>query len=193
MVSGAEPAWKLGQRSEVRGATAVRQEQQIPGHGVPGRREATCALRPQHESVKTARSHTRATLLSWGMEQLYDSMILVVSELVTNALRHGLLLGDDMNSEDSRDGEDGRDRAGAPLVPELDPEGEIQLRLLWKGSHVLCAVSDPSSEVPTRKEPDFIAETGRGLHVVESCSCKWGWAPLDQGGKVVWALFLSPV
>jgi hypothetical protein len=40
--------------------------------------------------------------------------------------------------------------------------------------------------------PDYIAQTGRGLHLVDSFSLAWGWVPLHPAGKVVWALFPSP-
>lgn len=49
-------------------------------------------------------------------------------------------------------------------------------------------MSDPSSIGPVAREADFVAESGRGLHLVESFSRSWGWHPLGSG-KVVWALF----
>src|SRR3989442_771185 len=48
---------------------------------------ATCLLGPRPESVKTGRDFTQATLLDWDMAALADVAELVVSELVTNALR----------------------------------------------------------------------------------------------------------
>ena len=51
---------------------------------------AACALRPLPESVKIGRDFTRATLRHWGMTALGDLAELVVSELLTNALRHGI-------------------------------------------------------------------------------------------------------
>jgi len=43
-----------------------------------------------------------------------------------------------------------------------------------------------------RLEPDFVAETGRGLSVVEGLSKQWGWTPLDAGRKAVWAALALP-
>src|SRR5258706_2866940 len=52
---------------------------------------AACELAGRPESAKTARDFTRLTLREWCMAWLSDVAELVVSELVTNALRHGLL------------------------------------------------------------------------------------------------------
>jgi len=54
---------------------------------------ATCGLWPVAESVKTGRDFTRAVLSDWGLMDLADTAGLVVSELVTNALRHGVPAG----------------------------------------------------------------------------------------------------
>jgi anti-sigma regulatory factor (Ser/Thr protein kinase) len=124
----------------------------------------TCALRPQADSVKTARDVTRATLTRWGLARLCDDAALVVSELVTNAVRH-------------------------LARPYAYGERPITLLLMLRPPHVLLAVSDPSDGVPTPKQPDFISEHGRGLYIVETYSDQWGWNPLARGGKAVWALF----
>jgi anti-sigma regulatory factor (Ser/Thr protein kinase) len=125
----------------------------------------TCLLRPQADSVKTARDVTRSTLRQWGLAELSDDAALVVSELVTNAVRYS-------------------------LYPAHKPiEHPITLLLVRVSPHVLLAVSDPSDEVPAPKEPDFISENGRGLYIVETYSQAWGWDALDHGGKAVWALF----
>ncbi len=116
----------------------------------------------QADSVKTARDVTRSTLADWGLTELSDDAALVVSELVTNAVRYAMYAGH---------------RRG------------IELLLMRVSPHVLLAVADPSDEMPTRKEPDFVSENGRGLYIVETYSQRWGWDPLDSGGKAVWALF----
>jgi PAS domain S-box-containing protein len=46
-------------------------------------------LEPQPTSVARARELAREQLLRWGLEHLVDTTELLVSELVTNALRHG--------------------------------------------------------------------------------------------------------
>ncbi|SDI47732.1 Anti-sigma regulatory factor (Ser/Thr protein kinase) [Sinosporangium album] len=130
----------------------------------------TCPLPPQADSVKTARDVTRSTLDQWGLSELGDDAVLVVSELVTNAVRYALYPSVFSN---------GHRRDDHPIT----------LMLLRYAPHVLLAVSDPSDEAPTPKEPDFISENGRGLYIVETYSQCWGWDHLDRGGKAVWALF----
>jgi anti-sigma regulatory factor (Ser/Thr protein kinase) len=141
-----------------------------PGNGAGPRArawdEVACALRGRAESVKLARDFARETLDAWGMHSLEDDVAWVISELVTNALNHGLEHA-------------ARGRWSRP----------IHVRLTMQLAHVLCMVSDPGSGTPVRKEPDHLRECGRGLQVVESCSDRWGWNPLDRGGKVVWAAF----
>lgn len=124
-----------------------------------------CPLPHQADSVKTAREVTRSTLREWGLSELSDDAALVVSELVTNAVRYALR---------------------PTSTTESSP---ITLVLLHLSPHVLLAVADPSDEVPTPKEPDFISENGRGLYIVETYSKCWGWDHLNRGGKAVWALF----
>ena len=134
----------------------------------PGRAaqpEAFRALAPRPESVRAAREFTRATLAGWGMAALSDDAELVISELVTNALRHA-------------------PAGGAPAGGAQ----AIRLRLLAQAPYLMCMVSDPSREIPVPREPGPEAVAGRGLQVIESCSSRWGWHLLDDGGKVVWAL-----
>lgn len=50
---------------------------------------ATCPLPADPRFVSHARRFVRTTLASWGLTGLVDSTQLIVSELVTNALKHG--------------------------------------------------------------------------------------------------------
>ncbi|MCU4748148.1 MULTISPECIES: ATP-binding protein [unclassified Streptomyces] len=50
---------------------------------------ATLDLPDRPESVRSARDFTRSTLRFWRLSEQFDSVSLVVSELVTNALRYG--------------------------------------------------------------------------------------------------------
>ncbi|MGH3342190.1 MAG: ATP-binding protein [Carbonactinosporaceae bacterium] len=135
-------------------------------HGGAVPHEASCPLGADEESAKTARDFSRTTLRRWGIPGLSADVGLVVSELVTNALRHGV-----------------RSKHGHPVPP-------IQLRLMRRVPNlVLCAVADPSTAAPVRRDPEYAAETGRGLQVIESCCHQWGWSLLERGGKIVWAAF----
>jgi len=136
---------------------AARQPAQQPA--------ATSAFPPQPESARRAREFTRITLQDWGMTGQIDVAELVVSELVTNSLRHGLL--------------------STQWMPGEHPIGLTLLRL---DPYLMCLVTDPGGRCPVRIEPCASAESGRGLQVVESCSVRWGWEPVTGQGKVVWAL-----
>jgi two-component sensor histidine kinase len=126
---------------------------------------ATCTLGAQPESVKAGRDFTRVTLGLWDMEALTDLAELVVSELVTNAVRHGV-----------------------PSARKVVSQHCVRLRLLAQAPFVMCMVTDPGHGIPVLRDSDLASECGRGLTVVEACCVRWGWHLLDEGGKVVWAL-----
>ncbi|MFF8231417.1 ATP-binding protein [Streptomyces caelestis] len=135
---------------------------------------ASCALPARYEAVREARQFTRRTLDQWDMGDRFDDVCLVVSELVTNALRHGL-------------------PASTRCVNGQEPP--VRLHLMRWAERLVCAVRDPSHDSPvTRETDDFSAESGRGLFLVDSFSDSWGWHPLAGAlsGKVVWALFRLP-
>jgi histidine kinase-like protein len=120
-------------------------------------------------AVKAARDFAGATLRRWGMADLDGDVGVVVSELLTNAFRHAL-----------------------PRPAACQRQPPIRLGLFHPGHGVLCAVADPSDQIPVVKQPDYFAETGRGLHVIASLSDRWGWTAPNQAGKVVWAMFSAP-
>lgn len=130
---------------------------------------AEWALCSEPESASAARCFISTTLRDWALERLADDVAVVASELVTNAFRYG----------QSRS-------------PRSTPAEPIQLGLVRNGTHLLCAVADPGDAVPVLKEPDHLAESGRGLHVIACLSEAWGWTPPSSSGKVVWAMFTNP-
>ncbi|NBE51256.1 ATP-binding protein [Streptomyces boluensis] len=137
---------------------------------------ASCALPARYEAVRAARQFTRRTLGQWHLDERFDDVALIVSELVTNALRHAL-----------------------PADTPRDEDPPVRLHLMRWTSRLVCAVRDPSPESPVASDDqeiaDFSAESGRGLFLVDSFADSWGWHPLSDvsGGKMVWALFqLTP-
>ncbi len=58
-------------------------------HGLPKDAVGDWNLAPEARSVSRARELARDQLTDWGLEALVDTTELLVSELVTNALRHG--------------------------------------------------------------------------------------------------------
>ena len=133
-------------------------------------RIATRTLGTSATTVGAARDFTLATLRRWSMAERSDDIAIVVSELLTNALRHAL-----------------------PAPGDTRRWQPIRLGLLQPGPCVLCAVADPTKAAPVPQVPGFLAETGRGLHIICALSDRWGYTTLNDSGKVVWAAFTSPL
>jgi Histidine kinase-like ATPase domain len=129
-------------------------------------RIATRALGADPGSVRAARDFTIAILHRWGMAERSQDIAIVVSELLTNALRHAL-----------------------PAPGDTRRRPPIRLGLLQPGPCVLCAVADPSKAAPAPRRPGSLAESGRGLHIICALSDQWGCTTPSETGKVVWALF----
>jgi anti-sigma regulatory factor (Ser/Thr protein kinase) len=110
-------------------------------------------------SVQMARFYVRAALGYHHLGRYAADVETVTSELVSNALAHA---------------------SGAAINLEL-------LRLEDSGA-VVVIVTDPSPRPPVKRDPPEDAEHGRGLHVVEALSTRWGWTPQDPG-KAVFAIF----
>ncbi len=123
---------------------------------------------PKAVAVREARDFAIATMRRWGAEERSADVAIVVSELLTNALRHAL-----------------------PGSTQARPCRVIRLALVQPGPCVLCAVADPSPRPPVPSQPSCLAETGRGLHVVSALSENWGYTTLGDPGKIVWAILAT--
>jgi hypothetical protein len=115
--------------------------------------------------IRVAREFTISTLRRWDAAQRCEEVAVVVSELLTNALRHAL-----------------------PTCSHAHTGWAVRLGLLQPGPCVMCAVADPSRVAPVLRQPEHFGETGRGLHVIAALSDQWGYTITDMG-KVMWALF----
>jgi Histidine kinase-like ATPase domain len=115
--------------------------------------------------LRSAREFTMSTLRRWSVAERCDDIVIVVSELLTNALLHALPV------------------AGSSAA------WPIQLGLLQPGDCVMCAVTDPSRAAPVPRKPGYSGETSRGLHIVAALSDQWGYIISAENGKVIWALF----
>jgi anti-sigma regulatory factor (Ser/Thr protein kinase) len=123
-------------------------------------------------SISAARRFTALMMQRWGAAERSADVSVVVSELLSNAVRHGL--------------SPARPRCGAARP-------DIRLGLLHSGPGILCAVTDPSGQLPVPRSAGCLDEGGRGLHVIASLSDCWG-SCLDvpgAAGKVVWATFMT--
>ena len=112
-------------------------------------------------AVPCARLHTRQVLWEWGLTALTESVELLVSELLTNAV------------------------AASQSVEAIFP---VRLWLLGSRARVAILVWDANPRSPVRVEPGEDAQGGRGLLLVETISTRWGSYPARETGKVVWAL-----
>jgi anti-sigma regulatory factor (Ser/Thr protein kinase) len=131
-------------------------------------RQSYLELRALPSAVPSARLHTRFAMTEWGLGALTDTVELIVSELVTNGVK----------------------ASGA-----LKHRPPVLLGLWGDTDQVLVGVWDRSDEpihayASGGDWPDFEAEGGRGLLLVDSLSTHWGACRLGDGhGKVVWASF----
>ena len=127
-------------------------------------RHATFKVPAAPESAGLARKLTVAVLHSWTSGVDEDATLLMLTELFTNALVHGV------------DAQAGRSARISVEVLEIS-----------RGLHV--EVHDPDEggkEVAvTRATPLAMNEFGHGLELVEAMSADWGWKD-TPGGKYVY-------
>ncbi|MFB7645751.1 ATP-binding protein [Streptomyces sp. NPDC056084] len=131
----------------------------LSGTGAPGYTEVWPR---EPESAHRARLLVSAHLRAWGSEELADAGMLIVSELVTNAVDH---------------------------TPYRLIRVTVQRPALHL---VRIGVADASRAVPELRCPGEGAERGRGLVLVDALSWRWGydrwpwgkvvWAELHLGG-----------
>lgn len=107
-------------------------------------------------AVRTARAAVRGQLRTWELDSVGDTAALLVSELVTNSLRHA-------------SGPIGLRLVRPPGLPDV----------------LLVEVSDPLPDPPRERPARPDDESGRGLQLVASASRRWGTRP-DDTGKTVW-------
>lgn len=126
---------------------------------------ASLTLGPWRSAVPCGRAHAVACLAEWGLSSARDSVELVVSELLTNAI----------TASDALE--------GGPYP--------VRLWLQADGSQILIMVGDASGQAPGRQNPADDQEGGRGLLLVEAESVRWDWFRCERG-KVVWAVCEAP-
>ena len=114
-------------------------------------------------SVAQARAFAREMLQEWGVGDLADSVVLLVSELVTNAVVHA--------------------GTTARLELRLDPQSvRVEVEDLHPRRNLPMVVDQPTDE----------AEDGRGLLITFSLASAWG-VDYTSGSKRVWLRFDRPV
>jgi anti-sigma regulatory factor (Ser/Thr protein kinase) len=118
-------------------------------------------VRPDPAEVGRARRWARSRLAGSGIEvdePLAETLILLVSELVTNAVVH----------------------TGCPAVLRLSLPG-----VAGEAATVRLEVADTSDRAPVPRCADGDATGGRGLALVDGLADRWGWSP-EGAGKRIW-------
>ncbi|MFF7135151.1 ATP-binding protein [Streptomyces sp. NPDC008196] len=105
-------------------------------------------------AVRAARAAVRDRLAAWNLDGLADVAALLVSELVTNSLRH----------------------ATGPIGVRLVRPGTDGI--------LRVEVSDPLPDPPRERVADLDDESGRGLQLVAHAADRWGTRPGATGKTV---------
>ncbi|MFJ5036691.1 ATP-binding protein [Streptomyces parvulus] len=134
----------------------------VPGGDLPA--SAVLRVACSGEGFARARVFARDTLRGWSLDHRADDAVLVITELVSNAVAHAV-----------------------PSAPAGPPE--VRLGLSLDPGHLTLAVSDPGDDAPVFHPCDDTAlrEHGRGLYIVDALAQEWGWTPRSPAGKTVWA------
>ncbi|MFF5505526.1 ATP-binding protein [Streptomyces roseolus] len=109
-------------------------------------------------SVPVARRELRRTLERWEWGTVADVAALLLSEILTNAVRHARV-----------------------------PGREIETRFSRVGRLLRIEVHDASETRPLMGLPADGVEGGWGLPLVDSLAAGWGISDRQGPGKVVWA------
>ncbi|MFI1398473.1 ATP-binding protein [Streptomyces sp. NPDC020681] len=109
-------------------------------------------------SVGRARTELRETLANWCLNAVEDVALVVLSELITNAVRHA----------------------------RVSPGREIETRYVRETDGVRIEVHDAADERPATRAPG--ESGGWGLGLVDELSDRWGVDDRAGVGKSVWAV-----
>jgi anti-sigma regulatory factor (Ser/Thr protein kinase) len=153
------------------GATAQRATcvEVSPAPSVPALAALRTSSTPPFAALPTApgmaRGYVRAALAAWGQTELTDHAETIASELVTNAV------------------EASSNAAGGTGTPV------ICLCLLSDKATLRIECWDQAPGIPVLCQADPLAETGRGLAIIDAISRgSWGCQlAIGQPGKCVWA------
>jgi anti-sigma regulatory factor (Ser/Thr protein kinase) len=96
-------------------------------------------------------------------DPVYEDIRLLVSELVTNGVRH----------------------------THQGPAGWVNLKIHWDARRVRVDVTDPGTGFGEVREPSIYQESGWGLYLVEQVASRWGVD--RSRGNTVWFEIDCPV
>ncbi|WP_329486735.1 ATP-binding protein [Kitasatospora sp. NBC_01246] len=121
------------------------------------------ALTEHAGSVRTARHQVRQRLTEWGWQgERVDDLVLITSELVTNAVVHA-----------------------------CQGHGEVRIYLQEFGGDCRLEVWDPRYDLPLQeRRPRRFNEGGRGIELVRELAFDFGVVVRRGAGKRVWVRVL---
>ncbi|MER5888148.1 ATP-binding protein [Streptomyces sp. NPDC001941] len=125
-------------------------------------RHCAVELQALPSRIGQVRRIVSAQLRYWHLDPLIDQAALGVTELLTNVHRHA--------------------------QPDKTCTVEIELLL----DRLTVSVHDHDPRLPTLREPDLLATSGRGLALIAAVSESWGVRPRGDAGKVVWFTLPAP-
>ena len=129
--------------------------------GRPWRR-LLMTLPASNESVRTGRQATSVVLSAWRLSRLEENAVLVVSELLTNAVRH------------ARDTD------------------AIELDLHATRAWLRIEIQDRDRQWPRPRVLNELSESGFGFVLIDALTAKWGVRETETGKAVWAELDIQP-
>ncbi|MEU3640914.1 ATP-binding protein [Streptomyces albogriseolus] len=121
----------------------------------------------EHAAIPRVRRQLRARLEEDGLDSVADDVVLICTELVTNAVLHGCF--------------------GFP------PGSTVKVTVMWSDVQLRMGVRDPSGVRPKERGLSASRTSGRGLRLVDQLSDRWGVETDPSGsGKTVWTELDAP-
>lgn len=134
-----------------------------------------------------ARRHTADAFTMWGYGAVVETAELLVSELVTNAIRQATPPTDETTLCPSCS----RPFDGSGYR-ELDKVDRITVTLVATDEALFIEVGDRDPRPPVVSEDDVFDEGGQGLRLVIGLAKAWSFYHPREGGKVVWCELALP-
>jgi serine/threonine-protein kinase RsbW len=111
-------------------------------------------LPAESHSVRLARHAAHVVLTAWRLAHVEETAVLIVSELVTNAVRHA---------------------AGTDVI-----EVDLHATRTW----LRIEIQDTDRRWPQPRVPGGFEESGFGFVLVDALACKWGVRETEAGKAV---------
>jgi histidine kinase-like protein len=129
----------------------------LPSQEQLGLSTGELVIAAQPVAVRGARRFAESWLRTRHLENLVNTVHLIVSELTTNSVK-------------------------ATRLPQM-----VTLRLALVGPSLFVIVRDDDPQPPVLQDPADLDEDGRGVALVAALARTWGHYPVGTAGKAVWA------